>query len=143
MAPATVASKSASSKTMNGALPPSSMEVFFTVLAHCSKSSLPTSVEPVNVTLRTVGLPVISAPMARAEPVTTEKMPAGMPASSASTASARAEKGVCVAGFNTMGQPAARAGPAFLVIMAEGKFHGVMAAQTPIGSRITRMRLSA
>jgi hypothetical protein len=40
---------------MNGALPPSSSDSFFTVLADCAISSLPISVEPVNDTLRTVG----------------------------------------------------------------------------------------
>ena len=48
IAPSTAASRSASSKTMNGALPPSSSDTFFTVRAHCAISSLPTSVEPVN-----------------------------------------------------------------------------------------------
>ena len=39
------------------------------------------------------------------------------------SARARAEKGVCSAGFTTTVQPAARAAPTFLVIMALGKFH--------------------
>jgi hypothetical protein len=43
----TAISMSASSKTMNGALPPSSSESFLTVPAHCCISNLPTSVEPV------------------------------------------------------------------------------------------------
>jgi hypothetical protein len=43
----TAASISASSKTMNGALPPNSSESFLTVPAHCSIGNLPTSVEPV------------------------------------------------------------------------------------------------
>ncbi|MNR37598.1 hypothetical protein D3C85_1556340 [compost metagenome] len=42
-----------------------------------------------------------------------------------------------------MVQPAARAGPALRVIIAEGKFHGVMAAVTPMGCLITIRRLSA
>ena len=58
------------------------------------------------------------------------------------TASATAENGVCSAGFSTMAQPAASAGPALRVIIAIGKFHGVMAATTPMGWRMTRMRLS-
>ena len=76
---------------MKGALPPSSMEVFFTVAAHCSISLMPMSVEPVKVSLRTTGLEVISPPMAAAEPVTTESTPLGTPARSASSAMARAE----------------------------------------------------
>lgn len=41
-----------------------------------------------------------------------------------------------------IGQPAANAGPTLRVIMAAGKFHGVIAAHTPIGSLVTTMRLS-
>src|SRR5450759_1353740 len=91
IAPSTAASRSASSNTMKGALPPSSIEVFFTVLAHCAISFLPISVEPVKVSLRTSGLVLISPPMAEAEPVTTESTPLGTPARSASSAMARAE----------------------------------------------------
>lgn len=36
----------------------------------------------------------------------------------------------------TTEQPAARAGPTFLVIIAAGKFQGVMIPQTPTGSRM-------
>ena len=55
---------------------------------------------------------------------------------------ARAENGVELAGFATIVQPAAKAGPALRVIMAAGKFQGVRAAQTPIGSLITTSRRS-
>ena len=80
--------------------------------------------------------------MAAAEPVITLNTPGGIPARRASSPSARAENGVCVAGFSTIVQPAASAGPALRVIIAAGKFHGVMAATTPTGWRITMMRLS-
>ena len=40
-------------------------------------------------------------------------------------------------------QPAASAGATLRVIIAAGKFHGVIAATTPTGWRSTRMRLSA
>src|SRR5271163_4597666 len=63
IAPLTAISMSASSKTMNGALPPSSSDNFLTVPAHCSISNLPTSVEPVKVNLRTIGFEVISPPI--------------------------------------------------------------------------------
>src|SRR3546814_4513474 len=46
MAPSTAASRSASSNTMNGALPPSSIETRFMSSAHCAISRLPTAVEP-------------------------------------------------------------------------------------------------
>ena len=39
-------------------------------------------------------------------------------------------------------QPAASAGATLRVIIAFGKFHGVMMPQTPTGSFITRMRRS-
>ena len=66
-------------------------------------------------------------------PVTTLNTPAGMPASSASTPSANAVNGVALAGLTIIGQPAASAAPALRVIIAAGKFQGVMAAVTPIG----------
>src|SRR3984957_12309371 len=142
IAPLTAISISASSKTINGALPPSSIEVFFTVAAHCSISNLPISVEPVKVSLRTVGFEVISAPISEEPPVTQEKTPAGTPARSASSHRASAENGVAVAGFSTIVQPATSAGPHLRVIIAAGKFHGVIAAHTPIGSLVTTMRRS-
>ena len=127
---------------MNGALPPSSSDSFLTVAAHCAISTLPTSVDPVNDSFLTIGLAVSSPPISLAEPVTTLKTPFGRPARSASSASASAENGVCDAGFTTTVQPAAIAGPALRVIIASGKFHGVMHAATPIGCLMTTMRLS-
>src|SRR5438477_6691078 len=127
---------------MNGALPPSSSDSFFTVDAHCAISSLPVPVDPVNERLRTTGLLVSSAPMSVADPVTTLKTPLGTPARSASSASASADDGVGDAGLSTTVHPAAIAGPALRVIIASGKFHGVMQATTPIGSFVTTIRLS-
>jgi hypothetical protein len=69
--------------------------------------------------------------------------PAGSPARSASTPIAKAENGVCEAGRITPVQPAAQPGPALRVIMAAGKFHGVMAANTPMGSFVTISRRPA
>ncbi len=105
-------------------------------------SRRPTSVEPVKVIFLTSGLDVSSPPISLELPVKTLKTPAGMPARSANTASARAEKGVDEAGLATIVQPDAKAGPAFRAIIAAGKFHGVIAAQTPIGCLITTSRLS-
>src|SRR3984893_9340693 len=100
-------------------------------------SKRPTSVEPVKVTLRTSPLEVISPPIAFELPVKTLNTPAGIPARSA-----KAENGVALAGFATMVQPEANAGPAFRVIMAAGKFQGVMAAHTPMGCLTTTSRRS-
>src|SRR5204863_4945836 len=73
--------------------------------------------------------------------VTMLSTPAGMPARCASSATASADSGVCSAGLITTGQPAASAGATLRVIIAIGKFHGVIAAQTPIGCLMTRYRL--
>ncbi|MNG03968.1 hypothetical protein D3C84_870720 [compost metagenome] len=117
------------------------MEHFLTVWAACANSNRPTSVDPVKVSLRTNGLAVSSPAMSRVSfPVITLNTPAGTPARCASSARARAVMGVWLAGFTTIVQPAASAGAALRVIMAAGKFQGVIAAQTPMGSRSTTMR---
>src|SRR5512146_1757469 len=103
---------------------------------------LPTADEPVKESFLTIGVEVISAPISVSAPVTTENTPFGSPARSASSHIAKAENGVCGAGFTTMVQPAASAGPDLRVIIAEGKFHGVIAAQTPIGCFRTMIRRS-
>ena len=51
--------------------------------------------------------------------------------------------GVSVAGLSTSVQPAASAGPALRVIIAIGKFHGVIAAATPTGWRTVSTRRPA
>ena len=48
-------------------------------------------------------------------------------------------KGVSTAGLATIVQPAASAGAIFRAIIAAGKFQGVIAAATPMGSRSTTM----
>ena len=109
-APSIAASRSASSKTMNAALPPSSSETFLTCPAHWAMSSLPISVEPVNPSLRTIGFDVISLPMtgaSSASPVTTLSTPGGRPASSPRRMIASAVSGVCSAGLSTIVQPGA------------------------------------
>ena len=66
--------------------------------------------------------------------------PGGRPARIASSAAASAVSGVSSAGLMMTGQPAASAGATLRVIMASGKFHGVMAAHTPIGCLIVTYR---
>ena len=68
--------------------------------------------------------------------------PAGIPARSARTPSANALSGVSSEGLTTTEHPAASAAAAFLVIMASGKFHGVMAAHTPTGWRVAKTLVS-
>src|SRR6056297_2069084 len=103
----------------------------------------PTWVEPVKVSLRTIGFSQNSLPVSEAfDDVTTEKTPLGMPARSAKTPKAVADSGVSSAGRATNAQPAAKAGAALRVIIALGKFHGVIDAATPMGCLITVIRLS-
>ena len=140
-APSTALSTSASSKTMKGALPPSSRLIFLMVGAHWAARMRPTSVEPVKDRWRTTSLSHSTWPMAMercASALSTFSTPGGMPARKASSAQARAESGVASAGLMTTGQPAASAGATLRVIMAMGKFHGVMAAHTPTGCLSTR-----
>src|SRR6218665_1391312 len=142
-APSTALSMSASANTMNGALPPSSSDIFLTVGALCAIRMRPTSVEPVKLMWRTTSLAHSTLPMAMELSLSAHRMlntPAGMPARNASSAAASAVSGVNSAGLMITGQPAASAGATLRVIMASGKFQGVIAAQTPIDCRSTSRR---
>ena len=68
-------------------------------------------------------------------PVTTLTTPAGIPASCAISASARAVSGVWLAGLMMTVLPQASAGATFHDVSSSGKFHGTIAATTPTGSR--------
>ena len=126
---------------MNGALPPSSIEVRSTFSAHCSSSSLPTLVDPVNDSF--LALPDrISGSITGPASVTVMQLttPAGRPASDRMSINASTDNGVCGAGLITLVQPAAMAGPSLRVPIAIGKFHGVISRQGPTGWRATRNR---
>ncbi len=141
MAPSMAASMSASSNTMKGALPPSSIAGFTTLSAASCRSLRPTSVEPVNETTRTRGscsIALTTLPDEREGMTLTT--PAGTPASSRIGISASMVSGVSDAGLSTTGQPAASAGPILRVAMAAGKFHGVTSTATPAGLCCTTMR---
>ena len=137
-APATASSRSASGRTTKGALPPSSMAALTTVREACSRRTRPTSVDPVNDTLRTKGW------SSRAELRSLDRVdgtmlttPSGTPASARIATIASAVSGVSDAGLRMTEHPAASAGPILRVAMAAGKFHGVMRSETPIGWRRT------
>ncbi len=137
-APSTAASRSASSKTRKGALPPSSIDTFSTLSAAAAISERPTSVEPVKDSLRSrpslMSGPVVGPDE---EVVMMLKTPPGSPASSSVWPSASIDSGVCFAGFMTTVQPAATAGPTLRVPMAIGKFQGVIMSDGPTGCFIT------
>ncbi len=63
IAPCIAASRSASAQMMKGALPPSSKESFLTVEAQSAISCLPMEVEPVKLSILTIGLCVRTLPM--------------------------------------------------------------------------------
>lgn len=95
-------------------LPPSSSETFFKLdLAAFSAIKRPTSVEPVNATLRMSGCVTMAWPADSPKPGTTFMTPSGKPASFDKAAAYKALNGVCSAGFNTIVQPAAKAGAHF------------------------------
>src|SRR6204780_5678600 len=137
MAPSTPASILASPNPTNGALPPSSGPSFFTPAAACRNRIFPTSVDPVKPTKRPAGCSHSTLPISEDLPVRMLNTPLGTPAFSASATSASAVSGGSLAGLRTTGQPAASAGDTLRVVIEHGKFHGVIAPQTPIGCRIT------
>ena len=106
-------------------------------------STRPTSVDPVNDSLRTRGSCTIAdttSPDFRDG--TTLTTPAGTPASESTCAISSAVSGVSLAGLTITVQPAASAGPILRVAIAAGKFHGVTRTQTPTGWWVTRIRFA-
>ena len=138
-APSTAASRFASSNTMFGDLPPSSSVHFLIVDEASCMIRRPTSVEPVNDTLSTSGCDASSSPTVAPPPVTMFTTPFGSSVSSSSSASRSAVSGVSDAGFSTHELPIASAGASFHTAITSGKFHGMIPAQTPIGSRRTKL----
>ena len=126
---------------MNGALPPSSIESRSRLSEAWAISFLPTSVEPVNDSLRSRGSAIsglIVSPELVA--VTRFSTPLGSPASSRILASISIDSGVSCAGLTTIVQPAAIAGPTLRVPIASGKFQGVISRHGPTGCCIVSSR---
>ena len=63
--------------------------------------------------------------------------PSGSPASAQASARMWESSAVCGAGLSTTVQPAASAGPSFIMVIIWGKFQGTIAATTPTGSSTT------
>ena len=129
-------SQLASCSTILADLPPHSRVTFFSVPDALAMMSRPTSVEPVKATLSTSGLVVMTSPMLPPGPAMMLTTPGGKPTSSMIRASSIALSGVSLAGLSTIVLPVASAGPSFQTAISSGKFHGMIEAQTPIGSRI-------
>ena len=65
--------------------------------------------------------------------------PFGRSVSSRISASRSAVSGVLDAGFRTQVLPIASAGASFQTAITSGKFHGMIPAHTPTGSRSTKL----
>ena len=99
----------------------------------------PTTVEPVKAILSTSGWEASSSPTVEPPPVITFTTPLGSSVSSRISASFSAVSGVLEAGFSTQVLPIASAGASFHTAITSGKFHGMMPAHTPNGSRSTKL----
>ena len=115
---------SASSKTTNGLLPPSSMLNFFSPAAWTMR--LPVTVEPVNEIAATSGWRQSGSPASLPKPWTTLRTPAGIPASSASSPRRAAVNGDSSLIFRTAVLPNASAGATFQVAVMNGTFQGLI-----------------
>src|SRR5688572_22520009 len=137
---AAVAARSTSAtspSTTFGALPPHSSQTRFMLdLPEYSSMRLPVRVEPVKATQSTSMCRASDSPAVAPKPGTTFSTPSGSPASIASSATRSAVNGDFSEGFSTIELPVASAGPSFHDAIRSGKFHGTMAATTPIDSRV-------
>ena len=98
-----------------------------------SATRCPVSLCPVNATRRTFGFEINSSPTTPPAPVTMFSTPGGRPAAFSNSIMRVAVSGVVLAGLWTTVLPATSAGPSLVPINVIGKFHGEIAAHTPIG----------
>jgi len=132
--PSTARSILASSQMMFADFPPSSSVTFLMVSEPIFLICLPTSVEPVNAILSTLGLRHRASPISPPGPVTMFTTPLGMALSAMTSARISALRVVSEAGFRTMELPMIAAWRIFHMAMPKGKFQGMMPTHTPSGS---------
>src|SRR5215475_3119090 len=125
---------SASSQTMTGECPPSFIVTRFMWDPASEASCFPTATEPVNETLRTIGDLIRYCEISLGTPQTTLSTPFGNPASWNMRAIATTALGVSSGPLMMIVQPAPTAAAILRIAWLYGKFQGVNAAQTPIGS---------
>ncbi len=99
VAASTARSRSASSKTMTGFLPPSSKCTRFSVGAPCAMIMLPVRLSPTKAMALISGCSVSRLPAVSPNPLTTFRTPLGNPASSATSTSFLAVIGLNSAGL--------------------------------------------
>ena len=134
----TAASRSASSSTMNGALPPSSSSTRLRCSAQVCATRRPTRVEPVKLTRRTAGWAISASTTALASAgalLTTLIAPAGTPASRSTLAISQCVIGHISADFSTTVLPQASGIATARTPRITGAFHGAMPTHTPAGWR--------
>ena len=133
-------SRSASSNTITGFLPPSSKCTRFRVGAPCAMISEPVLLSPTKPTALISGCSVSALPASSPMPCTMLTTPAGRPCLRMTPSmiwlSSVADSGLHSAGLCTTVQPAASAGAIFHVDSMNGVFHGVMMPTGPMGWRI-------
>ena len=129
----TAAFTSASSKTTQAPLPPSSSSVRFMVRAAFSAMVTPTWVDPVKLTQSTSSASTSAAEEAGPLPLTRFTTPGGNPTSLRMRTSSTMASGSWGAGFTTTVLPAASAGATLPAMFTMGKLYDVMQATTPSG----------
>jgi len=139
VAPVTLSVSAASSSTMKALLPPSSRPTRLTVVAASFWICTPTGSEPVKLIISTSSWVESAVPITLPCPWIMLNTPAGTPAASMISARICAEKGASCGGLRIMVQPVASAGKTLTQVWFIGQFHGVMRAQTPMGSRRIRV----
>src|SRR5258706_9675335 len=122
IAPTTAASKSASSKTMFGDLPPSSSATCLNSPAAASLILRPPASDPVMATLTTSVWATNAAPASWPKPVTTLTTPAGNPACSNNSTKSSVDVEVNSEGLTTTVLPAASAVANLLASSRIGEF---------------------
>ena len=133
-------SMSASSHTITGAWPPSSIVARFISEPARAANCLPTATEPVKEILRTMGECMRCVETSEGTPHTMFKHPGGSPASWHSWAMATTALGASSGPLRIIVQPAPSAAVILRMAWLKGKFHGENAAHTPTGSRSTNWR---
>ncbi|KAH3678782.1 hypothetical protein OGATHE_000051 [Ogataea polymorpha] len=106
-------SRSASSNTTSGDLPPHSSDTFLRFAAALCITLAPVAVDPVNATLSRSGCSASLWPATEPSPETTLNTPAGNPASLTYCANSSSDSGVSSLDLITNGHPHANAGQNF------------------------------
>ena len=128
-------SRSASSQTTSGFLPPSSSDTRARREPATRAISRPTAVDPVKLTTATRGSATSGAPASSPRPWTMLSTPGGRPASWAMRPKHQAVAGVSSAAFRTAALPHTRAGNTFHATLAIGVLAAMMRPAIPRGSR--------